>query len=372
MLKFLNFYILIKFISPSCYNWLKKHSFFRRICRLFRYNILGKFYTVFSMKAKGRKKFICTLPWEKAAIKANGEVTCSTAHRGRKELFFGNINESSFKDIWHGTKFQALRQHILDPETELSYLCYTCPYKTEYKDIQMLPLKPDYPKEVWIESTDMCNLKCSVCLHPGDRHGFYLSLERFTQFIDEVGPNLETLLFYIDGENYMHPEATEMTRYAKKVNPDLFILTSTNGLLFNTSSKQEDFVRSGVDRVIFSIDGATRDSYAHYRKGGQLDSVLDNLKAVIDFKKKLGISLHVQWRYILFEWNDSDEEMDLARELASNIGVDSLTWLITTTVNHSKRFFLSHIAEYPVKLSIECYEATEVAVKEDLLKQKFV
>ena len=32
------------------------------------------------------------------------------------------------------------------------------------------------------------------------------------------------------------------------------------------------------------------------------------------------------WRYILFPWNDSPEEMDLARQLAREIGVDHLTW----------------------------------------------
>jgi hypothetical protein len=37
----------------------------------------------------------------------------------------------------------------------------------------------------------------------------------------------------------------------------------------------------------------------------------------------------VNWRYILFTWNDSDEEMQRAREMAADIGVDRLTWEIT-------------------------------------------
>ena len=35
------------------------------------------------------------------------------------------------------------------------------------------------------------------------------------------------------------------------------------------------------------------------------------------------------WRYILFDWNDSDEEMARARELAREIGVDQFRWLLT-------------------------------------------
>jgi hypothetical protein len=37
----------------------------------------------------------------------------------------------------------------------------------------------------------------------------------------------------------------------------------------------------------------------------------------------------LNWRYILFTWNDSDEEMDRARELAAEAGIDRLCWEIT-------------------------------------------
>lgn len=372
MKNLLNTYLIVNYVKPFYYNRLKRYAVFRWICRLFRYIVLKKIYILTSVMGNKQKEYICNLPWDHAAIKARGVVTCASQSRGRDELFFGNINESSFIEIWHGEKFQALRQQIQSHDAKLSYLCYTCPYKVEYEDISKLSLKPDYPKVLWVESTDKCNLECPVCLHSGDRGGFSLSMECYTKIIDEVGPHLQILLFFLDGENYIHPEANEMTRYAKMINPSVIIHTSTNGLLFNSPSKQEDFVRSGVDKAIFSIDGATQDSYARYRIGGQLDLALDNMKAIIDLKNQLGIPLHVQWRYILFEWNDSDEEMDLARELAGNIGVDSLTWLITSTVYHSRRFFLSHINEYPVKLPVEYFEATYMAVKEDLLKQKFV
>jgi hypothetical protein len=38
---------------------------------------------------------------------------------------------------------------------------------------------------------------------------------------------------------------------------------------------------------------------------------------------------HLNWRYILFKWNDSDEEMNLARRLATEAGVDRLSWELT-------------------------------------------
>ena len=124
--------------------------------------------------------------------------------------------------------------------------------------------------------------------------------------------------------------------------------------------------------MIFSIDGATQHSYARYRKGGQLSLALDNMKAIIALRDQLGIPLHVQWRYILFEWNDSIEEMDLARELACNIDVDNLTWLITTSFFHSKKFLIPHISEYHTKLPIEHFEATFTGAKEIQFSQKLM
>jgi hypothetical protein len=37
----------------------------------------------------------------------------------------------------------------------------------------------------------------------------------------------------------------------------------------------------------------------------------------------------INWRYILFTWNDSDAEMQRARQMAGDIGVDRLCWEIT-------------------------------------------
>ena len=365
MKKLLNCYSEIKHIMiPECYSFLKRFALFRFLCDIIRYKIIRCLYSLFCSSGMKKKRYICSLPWEKAAVKSDGRVTCSTFHRGRDELFFGNINEQSFAEIWYGDKFRKLRNSIRKHDAPLPFLCYTCPYKTEYNGISELIPEPDFPKVLWVESTDACNLNCPVCLQRKDRKGVMLSLMSFEKMMDEIGQYLSRMMFYIDGENYLHPDATKMTRYAKQVNPGLQILTSTNGLLFSGTEKQIEFVRSGVDTVIFSIDGANQESYSRYRRGGNFTTAINNMRGVIKQKHQLGIDLHVVWRYILFKWNDSDEEMDLARSLAAEMGVDSLVWLVTTTVNHSERFLPDRISSYKTKLPYEHFEATETASKE--------
>ena len=48
----------------------------------------------------------------------------------------------------------------------------------------------------------------------------------------------------------------------------------------------------------------------------------------------------ITWRYILFTWNDSEAEMEHARALAADAGVDRLCWELTDHPEeaYSRRF----------------------------------
>src|SRR5262249_34765900 len=96
-----------------------------------------------------------------------------------------------------------------------------------------------------------------------------------------------------------------------------------------------------IDEVTFSIDGATAESYARYRQRGKFEVALHNLRVMADEKARSGRDLpFLNWRYILFVWNDSDIEMNEARRIASQIGVDRLCWEITDHPEdaYSRRF----------------------------------
>jgi hypothetical protein len=78
-----------------------------------------------------------------------------------------------------------------------------------------------------------------------------------------------------------------------------------------------------------------------YRQRGRFDLAIANLRAMADEKRRSGRDLpFLNWRYILFNWNDSDEEMNTARQLATEVGVDRLCWEITDHPEdgYSRRF----------------------------------
>ena len=167
-----------------------------------------------------------------------------------------------------------------------------------------------------------------------------LDFDLFTRVIDEAGPSLVRIDFFNYGEAFLHKRAVEMCEYIKSAFPQIYLYTSTNGLAL-TDAQARRLVHSGIDEVTFSIDGATPESYVKYRQRGRFDVAIATLRAMADEKRRSGRDVpFLNWRYILFTWNDSDAEMTRARELAADLGVDRLSWEMTDHPEHaySRRF----------------------------------
>ena len=123
----------------------------------------------------------------------------------------------------------------------------------------------------------------------------------------------------------MQPEAPDMIRYLRSVSPQAVMLTNTNGHYLGTPQRREAVLRSGLDGLVFSIDGSSPETYAIYRRKGNFMQVMDNLRELIEQRGLLGLSRpRIEWQYLLFNWNDSDEELERARRMARDAGVDRL------------------------------------------------
>ena len=133
-----------------------------------------------------------------------------------------------------------------------------------------------------------------------------LDFELFKRVVDEAGPSLGRIDFFNYGEAFLHKRAVEMCEYIKSRFPHIYLYTSTNGLAFSEEQVRR-LVRSGIDEVTFSIDGATAESYVKYRRRGDFDKAIRNLRFAADEKRAGGRDVpFINWRYILFTHNDSD------------------------------------------------------------------
>ncbi len=199
------------------------------------------------------------------------------------------------------------------------------------RDLNVGPL----PNRLYVECTAACNISCfQACCAPETgitktRQAGMLDFDVFTRVIDEAGPSLVRVDFFNYGEAFLHKRAVEMCEYIKTKFPHIYLYTSTNGGALN-EEKARRLVHSGIDEVTFSIDGASQAVYEKYRQRGKFDLATANMRAMADEKARHGRDVpQINWRYILFKWNDHDEEMEKARAMAAEFGVDRLTWEIT-------------------------------------------
>jgi MoaA/NifB/PqqE/SkfB family radical SAM enzyme len=280
------------------------------------------------------ERFTCSWPWSTAILLCDGRISCGCSDPYGKRIM-GDARKTSLADVWRGPIATELREDI---NTGGSPFCGDCPLKEPLAPSQPVPQLDvnvgPLPSRLYVECTAACNISCfQACCAPETgitrtRQAGMLDFDLFTRVIDEAGPTLVRVDFFNYGEAFLHKRAVEMCEYIKTKFPHIYLYTSTNGGALN-EEKARRLVHSGIDEVTFSIDGASQAVYEKYRRG-KFDVATANLRAMADEKAKHGRDVpQLNWRYILFKWNDSDEEMERARALAQEFGVDRLSWEIT-------------------------------------------
>jgi len=276
----------------------------------------------------------------------DGRLVCGCADPYGKRVL-GDARASSIREVWTGSVVTTLREELNGGGSKF---CGDCPLKRPLKKDESPVVRPidagPQPSRMYVECTAACNISCAqACCAPETgitrtRQAGMLDFDLFRRVIDEVGTSLVRVDFFNYGEAFLHKRALDMCEYIKANFPHIYLYTSTNGLAL-TEAQARRLVHSGIDEVTFSIDGATPASYVKYRQRGRFDVAIATLRAMTDEKRRTGRDLpFLNWRYILFTWNDSDEEMALARELAAGIGVDRLCWELTDHPedSYSRRF----------------------------------
>lgn len=197
------------------------------------------------------------------------------------------------------------------------------------------PLHYGMPISISFEPTTSCNLRCPECpsgLRSFTRPTGMLPGALFKQTIDELEDTLLYLLFYFQGEPFLHPQFLDLVKYAS--GKGIYTATSTNAHFLKDETAKK-VVTSGLDRLIISIDGTSQETYSAYRIGGKLEKVLEGTKNVLKWKKELKSKTpHVIFQFLVVKPNQ--HQIEEVKELAKSLGVDTVGFKTAQIYDYEK------------------------------------
>ena len=136
-------------------------------------------------------------------------------------------------------------------------------------------------------------------------------------------------------------------------------VVSTNGH-YLSGENSEKIAKSGLSKLIISLDGIDQETYSAYRENGSIETVIDGIKNVTDAKKRLGSPLKIEIQFLVNRLNEHQipQIKELAKRLKTTLSLKSMqiinkedlgSWL---PINGKFRRYKMKDGEYTVKNSL--------------------
>jgi pyruvate-formate lyase-activating enzyme len=331
----------------------------------------------------------CRHAFDTVCVHANGEVVCSIID-GRGDFVLGNVHEQPIVEIFGGPRYRELRRWVLSTTDQFCpAIGKHCPLKTLPVDGGEADLAAEI-RFVQIEPTTACDLRCLACpvrdfspaikWHHAYRDGGLaflawdglrrakqrlaselrrlvpladveppqlgrlavllrgrirpertgtLPLEVLKRVVSDLPKSIERVDFFNYGEPFLYAHLAEALRHIRATLPSTTIALSTDGMHVREPIEDSLIGERLADWIVFSIDGYDAETYRRYRVGGRFETAFQNLSRL--HGKARGRGVHVVWQYVVFRWNDKDEQLGRAISMAREQGVTlwfdfSRTW----------------------------------------------
>lgn len=207
----------------------------------------------------------------------------------------------------------------------MSYLLRKIRYYFYQLGLFSLSRFPWAGKELRLEASSKCQLKCPLCLTGTHYHRQHSSVgwghlrhKDFEQFLKQ-NPQIRHIELSNYGEIFLNPDINAIieTAYQQGVT-----LSAINGVNLNHIREDtlEALVKFGFRKLKVSIDGASQESYQIYRVGGNFEQVIAHIKKINEWKAYYRSKYPLlKWQFIIFGHNE--HELPLARQMAASLGM---------------------------------------------------
>ena len=200
-----------------------------------------------------------------------------------------------------------------------------------------LLLRPAEPplSKIYLEPTTDCNLSCRTCMRSSwTEPGGTMQMTSYVKLLEDLGraPRMPALSFWGIGEPLLHPHIVEMIRLAGQRGAETELVT--NGLLL-TRRMADGLLAAGLDRIVVSVDGVSRESHADTRSGADLEIVKKNVASLNAARLFSGLDRpEIGIEFVLMRRNLSD--LPQLPDLARSIGASSV--IVTNVLPYTEDF----------------------------------
>jgi hypothetical protein len=261
-------------------------------------------------------------------INCDGTLTCN-CHDYDGSGNLGDLNQQSFKDVFFGPKAQSFRESLAKGKLPIR-TCAHCGDLRRIKKSRLNEIKPRLPyRGMLLENTVRCNIDCIGCDRVqamGLRKTKQMELDKLAKMADLVKELGLQQLFYLNlGEPFLSPNIGKEMPLLREKNPDCRIVISSNAIILNTDAKREAAMYAS--HIYFSIHGIDDATMKKYEKGGNFEKAYENLKAIVAYRDARGLKRPIlEWKYLLFNWNDKRWMIERAIEMAKEAKVDAISF----------------------------------------------
>ncbi len=259
----------------------------------------------------------------------------------------GDLNKHSFREVYFGAVAQRFREELAKGKLPI-VTCARCGdlrrvSKTEVKSESLADVgaanaqpqlfagpKPHLPSQgILFENTVHCNIDCIGCDRKQaaglrtTRQMPMANVAKMAELFREL--RLRQLFFLNLGEPFLSPNVGEELGLLRRTNPDCHIVISTNGIILNTDAKRAAAMHAS--HIFFSIAGVDDAMLKRYERLGSFDKAYANLQLLVAYRNAQGLRRPlIEWKYLLFNWNDRRVTIERAIELARAAGVDAISF----------------------------------------------
>jgi len=295
-------------------------------------------------------------------IRSNGDIPC---HDDAGEtILLGRVEPDNpdwdILTVFDHPFYQHIRTALRNGAAPWPETCASCALLRPYKPFTDR-LSERRIRTLQVEPSLACHLSCPGCSQSAQIRTrpkpHLMSLALFDRALGSLRRGafrMNEVEYCGQGEPLLHPSFPRFVETSREQAPEARqrLITSGNFDYWKATGGVP------LDEIFVSCDGLYPENHVKYRLGGDVRLPLAFMREAP--RQAQGCRQTILWKYILFEFNDSDDEIRSAQQTAQDLEVDVLLFVFTHSAYKSQRYTAANASEFPLLFPNVMTNATPV------------